>query len=59
MEQITNLNKLLLSDSTHRVVDGLATRKRLVADTLCLCLCRSAERRARPAAAAGGVGAAG
>ena len=32
-EQITNLNKLL-SDSTHRVVDGLATRKRLFADTL-------------------------
>ena len=32
-EQITNLNKLL-SDSTHRVVDGLATLKRLFADTL-------------------------
>ena len=105
-EQITNQNKLL-SDSTHRVVDGLATRKRLFADTplpACLqndervrqrrlegleaqervlyarmveggglassinflftaptrrTLCRSAERRARPAAAAGGVGAAG
>ena len=45
-EQITNLNQLLLSDSTHRVVDGLATRQRLFAD------CLSAERRARPAAAA-------
>ena len=33
-EQITNLHKLL-SDSTHRVVDGLATRQRLFADTLC------------------------